>query len=246
MAGVWMATGVGVSNTSSLDTFWNAKVVADDYNYAYLGVVPPITPNINYTWPTGSRGNNALKDLQMYTPYPTGTTRGKIYLVQLSSYTADSASIATAAPTVEFTTLNQPTGNEYYVITPSLNDPTLTAGTYIVQYYFTDEDELFQNAWRSQRGTPSAADPLTTQATWASLINSITWTQPPFNFNIATPGDKAKIVANILAYTETSHTLQIALGLSAANLIKGAVVIGGETTPFDGQPLWGGIVPLQG
>jgi hypothetical protein len=62
---------------------------------------------------------------------------------------------------------------------------------------------------------------------------------------LATPGDKAKIVANILAYTENSYTLQNALGLSGANLIKGAIVLGGDTTPFNGIT-FEGIVPLLG
>jgi hypothetical protein len=248
MAGIWMATGVGVNNTASLDTFWNGQMASSNYNYAYLGITPPSTPNVKYTWPTGSRGNNTLKDFQMYTPYPTGTTRGKLYFIQLSAYTADSASIASAAPGVTFASLNEPAGNAYYIITPSLNDPTFAAGSHIVQYAFADEDDLFQNGWKSQRGLPSNSSPLASEGTWATLINNISWTQPPFSFNLATPGDKAKIVANILAYTENSYTIQNTLGLSPGNLVKGAVVLGGATTPFSitGEPLYAGIVPLLG
>lgn len=248
MAGIWMATGVSVNNTASLDTFWNAKIASNDYNYAYLGIVSPGTADPKYTWPTGSRGNNSLKDLQMYTPYPVGTTRGKLYFVQLSAYTVDSASIAAAAPGVTFASLNEPVGNAYYVVTPSLNDPTFAAGSHIVQYAFTDEDDLFQNGWKSQRGLPNASNPLAAEAIWVSLINNISWTQPPFSFNLATPGDKARIVANILAYTENSYTIQNTLGLSAGNLVKGAVVLGGDTTPFSitGEPYYAGIVPLLG
>ena len=248
MAGIWMATGVGVSNTGSLDTLWNTKITGNDYNYAYLGIVSPSTPNVKYTWSTGSRGNNTLKDFQMYTPYPVGTTRGKLYFVQLSAYTTDSASIAAIAPTVTFTSLNEPAGNAYYIVTPSLNDPTVAAGSHIVQYAFADEDDLFQNGWKSQRGLPSSSDPLSAEGTWVTITNHISWTQPPFSFNLATPGDKAKIVANILAYTENSYTIQNTLGLSPGNLVKGAVVLGGASTPFSitGEPLYAGVVPLLG
>jgi hypothetical protein len=248
MAGIWMATGVSVNSTGSLDTFWNTKIASSNYNYAYLGIPSPGTSDPKYTWPTGSRGNNALKDLQMYTPYPTGTTRGKLYFVQLSAYATDSASIAAAAPGVTFTSLTEPAGSVYYIVTPSLNDSTLAASSHIVQYAFTNEDDLFQNGWRAQRGLPNASNALTAASTWASLVNNISWTQPPFSFNLATPGDKAKIVANILAYTENSYTLQNSLGLSAGNLIKGAVVLGGATTPFSitGEPMYAGIVPLKG
>jgi hypothetical protein len=184
----------------------------------------------------------------MYTPYPVGTTRGKLYFIQLSAYTTDSASIATAAPGVTFTSLNEPAGNAYYIVTPSLNDSTFAAGSHIVQYAFTDEDDLFQNGWKSQRGLPNSSNPLASEGTWVTLINNISWTQPPFSFNLATPGDKARIVANILAYTENSYTIQNTLGLSGGNLVKGAVVLGGDTTPFSitGEPLYAGIVPLLG
>jgi len=243
-----MATGVGVSNTGSLDTLWNTKITSNDYNYAYLGIVSPSTPNVKYTWSTGSRGNNTLKDFQMYTPYPVGTTRGKLYFVQLSAYATDSASIAAIAPTVTFTSLNEPAGNAYYVVTPSLNDPTVAAGSHIVQYAFADEDDLFQNGWKSQRGLPSSSNPLSAEGTWVTITNHISWTQPPFSFNLATPGDKAKIVANILAYTENSYTIQNTLALTPSNLVKGAVVLGGASTPFSitGEPLYAGIVPLLG
>ena len=248
MAGIWMATGVGVTNTGSLDTYWNTKILGSDYNYAYLGAIPPGTAHVKYTWPTGSRGNTTLKDLQMYTPYPTGTTRGKLYFVQLSAYATDSASIAAAAPGVDFVTLDEPAGNAYHIITPSLNDPTVTTSSHIVQYAFADENDLFQNGWKAQRGLPSNSSPLAAEGTWVTLINSISWTQAPFNFNLATPGDKARIVANILAYTENSYTIQNTLGLSPGNLVKGAVVLGGATTPFTitGEPFYAGIVPLLG
>lgn len=240
-----MATGVNSSSTGSLDTFWNGKITGDDYRYAYLGITPPTTPNANYTFPTGSRGNNALKDLQMYTPYPIGTTRGKLYFVKLSAYTADSASIASSSPGTTFTPLLQPSGDAYYIVTPSLNDVSLAGSSHIVQYAFADEDDLFQNGWKSQRGLPGASDALASEGVWSGLINSPSWTNPPFNFNLATTGDKAKIVANILAYTENSYTIQNSLGLSSANLVKGAIVLGGDTTPFNGIT-FEGIVPLLG
>jgi hypothetical protein len=138
--------------------------------------------------------------------------------------------------------------NPLGTLTPSLNDATIANSSHIVQYAFTDEDDLFQNGWKAQRGLPGNSSPVATQATWTTLINNISWTQPPFSFSLATTGDKARIVANILAYTENSYTIQNTLGLSPGNLVKGAVVLGGATTPFTitGEPLYAGIVPLLG
>ena len=106
-----------------------------------------------------------------------------------------------------------------------------------------DEDDLFDNGWRSQRGTPDASDALATEANWYSLVNDGTWGS--LGLNPANPGDKTKIVANLLAYTETSYQVQNSLGLSGSNLIKGAIVLAGKTTPFGGNTNQG-LVPLLG
>jgi hypothetical protein len=247
MAGIWMAIGVSSTATGSFDTYWDSQIATSNYNYAYLGIPSPPTPNISYTWDTGSRGNSVLNDLQMYTPYPIGTVRGKLYFVQLSSFSLDKENIqSVVGVTSSFVELNQPSGDLYYIITPSLNDVSLQGTYHIAQYAFTDEDDLFQNGWKSQRGLPNSSTPLASEGTWVSLINNISWTQPPFSFNLATPGDKAKIVANILAYTENSYTIQNTLGLSAGNLVKGGIVLGGTNSPFTSDLIYAGIVPLKG
>lgn len=247
MAGIWMAIGVDKSLTGSFDTYWNSQMASSNYNYAYLGITPPTTPSNKFTWPTGSRGNTALKDLQMYTPYPTGTERGKLYFVQLSSFAADYTAINNATGVASrFVSLIPPTGDLYYIVTPSLNTGSLANGSHIAQYAFVDEDDLFTNGWKSQRGTPDSSNPLASAATWNSIVNDVSWLNPPFSFSPGTPGDKAKIVANVLAYTENSYTIQNGLGLSAANLVKGAVVLGGGNSPFAGDPAYAGIVPLLG
>ena len=102
------------------------------------------------------------------------------------------------------------------------------------------------NGWKSQRGTTDASNALATEANWDSLVNNPVWLDSPFNFNpTSTPGDKAKIVANLLAYTETSYTIQNALGLTGANLIKGAIVLAGSNTPFD-NTTFKNLVPILG
>lgn len=244
MAGIWMAVGVDKNNTGSFDTYWDLQIIADNYNYAYLGIQAPTTPTSQYTFPTGSRGSYLNRDLQMYTPYPTGTDRGKLYFVQLSSFTTDYAAIESATGLAsKFVELSSPTGGVYYIITPSLNDPTLSTSSHIAQYAFTDEDDLFTNGWKSQSGLTSASNPLSSPALWGSFVNDASWLNPPFNFNPATAGDKAQIVANLLAYTTNSYNIQIS---SPLDLIKGAVVLGGTTTPFASNPFYAGIVPLKG
>lgn len=245
MASFYMIAGFSKSQTGSLDTYFdNFSSAQSSYDYAYLGIpTGSLNPTSSYfTWPVGSRANSTLRDLQMYTPYPTGTERGKLYWVDKTAY-ANDASIPDRGKFVE---LILPDGNEYFIITPSLNDPSLQAnGVHIAQYSFVDEDDLFANGWKSQRGTPSTSNPLASEATWNSIVNDVSWQNPPFSFTPATPGDKAKIVANVLAYTINSHLIQTNLGLSAANLLKGAIVLGGRTTLFNNNT-YKGLVPLVG
>jgi hypothetical protein len=178
----------------------------------------------------------------MYTPFPTGSERGKLYWVSSSTWDSDKT-IPNRSSYVE---LFQPAGDAYYIITPSLNTSSLADSLHIAQYAFTDETDLFENGWKSQRGTPDASNALATSASWSSLVNDSVWLSPPFNFDPdTTPGDKAKIVANLLAYTETSYQIQNTLGLSGSNLIKGAIVLAGESSPFN-NTTYQGLVPLLG
>jgi hypothetical protein len=227
-----MIIGVDKSLTGSYDTYFdNAPPPMD---YAYLGINVGQTSSF-FTWNKASRQTSSLSDLQMYTPFPTGSERGKLYWVSSSTWISD-PNIPNKSSYVE---LIQPSGNEYYIITPSLNTSSLAGGRHIAQYAFADEDDLFDNGWRSQRGTPDASNALATEANWSSLVNDPTWGVP------ANPGDKAQIVANLLAYTETSYQVQNSLGLSGSNLIKGAIVLAGQTTPFGGDTNQG-LVPLIG
>lgn len=235
----YMIIGVDKSLTGSYDTYFDNA--APPMAYAYLGIDVGQTSSF-FTWNKASRETSSLSNLQMYTPFPTGSERGKLYWVSSSAWDSDTG-IPDRSSYVE---LLQPSGNAYYIITPSLNSSSLATGRHIAQYAFADEDDLFDNGWRSQRGTPDASDALATETNWSSLVNDSAWTDPPLNFDpVVTPGDKAKIVANLLAYTETSYQVQNTLGLSGSNLIKGAIVLAGKTTPFGGDTNQG-LVPLLG
>ena len=232
----YMITGVDKSLTGSYDTYFDAKTPSMDY--AYLGINPGPTSSF-FTWNKASRQTSSLRDLQMYTPFPTGSERGKLYWISSSTWISDTG-IPNPGSYVE---LLQPSGSAYYIITPSLNTSSLAGGRHIAQYAFADEDDLFDNGWRSQRGTPDASDALATETNWDNLVNDGNWGS--LGLNPANPGDKAKIVANLLAYTETSYQLQNNYGLSGSNLIKGAIVLAGPTTPFGGGTNQG-LVPLIG
>jgi hypothetical protein len=234
-----MITGVDKSLTGSYDTYFDNTAPA--MAYAYLGIDVGITSSF-FTWNKASRETSSLSDLQMYTPFPTGSERGKLYWVSSSTWDSDKT-IPNRSSYVE---LFQPAGDAYYIITPSLNTSSLADSLHIAQYAFTDETDLFENGWKSQRGTPDASNALATSASWSSLVNDSVWLSPPFNFDPdTTPGDKAKIVANLLAYTETSYQIQNTLGLSGSNLIKGAIVLAGESSPFN-NTTYQGLVPLLG
>jgi hypothetical protein len=231
-----MITGVDKSLTGSYDDFFlNATPPMD---YAYLGINVGQTSSF-FTWNKASRETSSLSDLQMYTPYPTGSERGKLYWVSSSAWDIDMG----IPDRDKYVELFQPEGNDYYIITPSLNTSSLAGGRHIAQYAFTDEDDLFDNGWRSQRGTPDASNALATETNWYDLVNDGTWGS--LGLSPGTPGDKAQIVANLLAYTETSYQVQNNLGLSGSNLIKGAIVLAGKTTPF-GDNTYQGLVPLLG
>ena len=175
----------------------------------------------------------------MYTPYPTSTVRGKLYFLTGTNFASDYAALNTAGlnPNL-FTEIQIPSAGQYYVITPSLESVVGSTQQYVVQYAFTDEDDLYNNAWRIQ-AHGSATDPITTEATWISLTVGGGWTIAPYNLNLATTGDKAKIVASILGYTPKSITLQSAINPK----VKGAMVVAGAGTPFDNIS-YNNIVPL--
>lgn len=240
----YMIIGVTKAETGSMDTYFFNQIIANNYDYAYLGCPTGSDPLPTwYTWSTGSKSNTNDKDAQMYTPYPTATQRGKLYWVGTGSFEANYSGIPNNNG---FVNLEIPPAGRYYIITPSLNDPSFQAsGKFtIAQYAFADENDLWDNGWKSQNGLPGFSNPLATQTNWLNVINDNSWNAPPFNFDLsgATPGDRAQVVANVLALTNNSFTVQNANGVNP--LIKGAIVLAGKTTPFDNNT-YKNLVPLK-
>lgn len=242
----YMIIGVTKAETGSMDAYFFNQIIANNYDYAYIGCPTGSDPLPTwYTWSTGSISNTNQSDLQMYTPYPAGgITRGKLYWVGTGSFEANYSGIPNSSG---FVNLEIPPASHYYIITPSLNNPTFQAsGKFtIAQYAFVDENDLWDNGWKSQAGSPTgASDPLATQANWLNIINDNSWSGPPFNFDQsgATPGDRAQIVANVLALTNNSLSIQNSLGVNP--IIKGAIVLAGKTTPFDNDT-YKNLVPLK-
>jgi hypothetical protein len=239
----YMIIGVGKGITSSMDTYFFNKNIGDDFDYAYIGSNSGsgATPTW-YTWDTGSLSDTNQSNQQMYTPYPTSTERGKLYWVGTGSFEAD-PSIPNKSG---FVNLEIPPDGHYYIITPSLNNPLFqTPDKFcIAQYAFVDENDLWENGWKCQDGTPGVSNPLATQLDWFEVTNDGSWVGPPFNFDNTggTPGDRAQIVANILALTNNSLSVQVARGIT--NKIKGAIVLAGKNTVFDNDT-YRNLVPLK-
>ena len=128
-----MVTGIDKTKTGSYDTYFdNQTSVQDNKGYAYLGIRNLPTPRPEFTWPSASKNDFNLRDLQMYTPYPTGTERGKLYWVDIATF-VDTPGILDKEFYVE---LQTPPDNQYYIITPSLNASGLSTGGHIAQYGF--------------------------------------------------------------------------------------------------------------
>jgi hypothetical protein len=239
----YMIIGVGKNETGSMDTYFDNQLISDQYDYAYLGCATgSVPPPTWFTWNTGSLSNITQRNLQMYTPYPTATERGKLYWVGTGSFETDS-SIPNKS---NFVNLEIPPSGSYYIITPSLNNPLFqSSGKFVIaQYAFVDETDLWENGWKCQRGTPDASDPLATQDNWNKVTTNGSWGGPPFNFDMSggTPGDRARIVANVLALTNNSSTIQSNEGISPR--IKGAIVLAGKSTVFDNDT-YRNLVPLK-
>jgi hypothetical protein len=239
----YMITGVTKAETGSMDTYFTTKLNAANYNYAYLGCpTGSPKPGSDFTWNTGSLADTNQKDFQMYTPYPTSTTRGKLYWVTTSSYYSD----GTIPNRDKFVNLEIPPANQYYIVTPSLNNASYQAAgqCVIAQYAFASEDDLWFNGWKSQNGLPGFSDPLATQANWNAVLNRNEWTIPPMSFrNDGTvAGDRAQIVANVLALTNLSYVLQNDIPMTP--LIKGAIVLAGTGTIFSNST-YKNLVPLK-
>jgi hypothetical protein len=240
----YMITGVINTQTASMDTYFDVFIDQGNFDFAYIGCPSSsVSPSPTwFTWPTGSLADNTQKNLQMFSPYPTSTTRGKLYWVGTGSFEAD-PSIPNKS---SFVNLEIPNAGSYYIITPSLNNPTFQGNKNVIaQYAFENEDDLWFNGWKSQIGSPiGASDPLTTETKWLQVVGDNSWTGPPFNFDNSggTPGDRAQIVANVLACTVNSFSEQ---GFKSVNpKIHGAIVLAGKTTPFDNNT-YRNLVPLK-
>jgi hypothetical protein len=241
----YMIIGVTKFETGSMDTHFNTKNSADNFDYAYIGGLSGSgSPPSWFTWNKGSKSSNTDKDSQMYTPYPTSTERGKLYWVGTGSFEAD-PSIPNKSG---FVNLEIPPSGSYYIITPSLNNTSFQAsGEFtIAQYAFVDEDDLWFNGWKSQRGSSAGdSNPLATETKWIDVTRDNSWTVPPFSFDTSgtTPGDRAQIVANVLALTSNSFTVQGSVSVNPT--IKGAIVLAGKNTVFDNDT-YRNLVPLKG
>jgi hypothetical protein len=240
----YMIIGVTIAETGSMDNYFFNYLIADNYDYAYLGA-PTGSGTIPtwFTWNTASLADTNQKNLQMFAGYPsTSPLRGKLYWVGTGSFETD-PSIPNKSG---FVNLEIPPSGSYYIITPTLNDATFqTSGKFcIAQYAFVDEDDLWTNGWKSQIGSVGASNPLTTETKWMNVVGDNSWNAPPFNFDIsgATPGDRAQIVANVLALTNNSFTQQNAALVSPR--IQGAIVLAGKSTVFDNNT-YRNLVPLK-
>ena len=240
----YMITGVTKAETGSMDSYFNGQDVSVKYNYAYIGMTSAsgANPPSWWTWSTGSLADNTQKNLQMFSPYPTSTTRGKLYWVTTSSYYSDGA-----IPNREtFVNLEIPPANQYYIVTPSLNNASYQAAGQCVisQYAFANEDDLWFNGWKSQNGLPGFSDPIATQANWTSVLYDPIWGAPPLSFRNdgSVQGDRAQIVANTLAYTQASQEIQSNYGVTP--IMKGAIVLAGTGTGFSGGT-YRNLVPLK-
>lgn len=223
-------TGSNVSD--KLEEWWDLYVIpSGSSGGGYLGCPTPTTPSIYFTWNKGSVGG---KDNSFYTPYPqAGVFRGKLFWITPQIYTLLSSSLpgfTTFAQ--EFCTLNIPNEGSYRIVTPGTTladqyqSSTNTDGI-VTQYQFNSEDDLWENGWKAQRGLPTKSDALATFNIWKTM-QAGSW-----GISIDTPGNKAIIVASFLAYTNRSKLIQESLALSAANTVKGAIVLAGTNTPFD-------------
>ena len=248
----WMVTGVDKTRTGSYDTYFDNKTsVGQSQDYAYLGIrnLSPARPE--FTWPSASKNNFNLRDLQMYTPYPTGTERGKLYFVDIDVYSSES-SIPGRGGYYSLQLPNNGTTGSYFVVTPTLNNPGYAASQSIAVYAFTDIDDLWDNGYRiSNSKTDGTHNPVTTKARWDNTKNNAAWgAGTGWDPNSGDPTtalrSKEQIVSAMFANTNIASQIQTsALGIPTAEQLHGAVVVAGEGSGYD-NPTWRGIIPITG
>jgi len=248
--GYWMVTGVDKTRTGSYDTYFDNKTsVLDNREYAYIGVRNLATPRPEFTWPSGSLNDFNQRDRQMYTPYPTGTERGKLYFVDTVQY-ADDTSVPGKGE--GWYSLELPSTDAYYVVTPTLNEAGYALSESIAIYAFADIDDLWDNGWRiSNSQTANQSIPLTTSASWTAIKNNGGWgagtgwdTSPSANPQVLLRS-KEQIVQAMFTNTNLAGQIQSSLGISIPNQLHGAVVIAGSGSAYDNLT-WRGIIPITG
>ena len=247
-----MVTGIDKTKTGSYDTYFDNKTsVQDNKEYAYLGIRNLATPRSEFTWPSASKNDFNLRDLQMYTPYPTGTERGKLYFVDIDVYSSES-SIPGRGGYYSLQLPNNGTTGSYFVVTPTLNNPGYAASQSIAVYAFTDIDDLWDNGYRiSNSKTDGTHNPVTTKARWDNTKNNAAWgAGTGWDPNSGDPTtalrSKEQIVSAMFANTTISSQIQTSLlGIPVAEQLHGAVVVAGEGSGYD-NPTWRGIIPITG
>ena len=249
MPAYYMALGVNQTETGSMDTFFaNQTSVSDNPSYVAIGNRNLATPRNTYYFTSGSNGsgwNYPSSTGSMYTPFPTGTERGKLYLIAIDDF--DDALTGSLPIKTDWVTLHTP-ATGYFILTPTLNDPSLNLSRSIALYAFEDVDDLFQNGWRITKGTSDTYDPLVAESTWDTIVQHGGWSVGGLIYNDPDPviarRSKEQIVACTLAMTAKSLQIQGSAGLSGANLLRGALVIPGDDFRDYDSAGWKGIVPF--
>lgn len=247
-----MVTGVDKTRTGSYDTYFdNQTSVQDNKGYAYLGIRNLPTPRPEFTWPSASKNDFNLRDLQMYTPYPSGTERGKLYFVDVVEYANDGT---VPGKGEGWYSLEMPDQSDaYYVVTPTLNEAGYVNSESIAIYAFADIDDLWDNGWRiSNSQTANQSIPVTTSASWTATKNygggGSAWGGgfSPYDGNPTVAlRSKEQIVQAMFACTNVASQIQTALGISFPNQLHGAVVIAGSGSVYDNDT-WKGVIPITG
>lgn len=249
MSAYYMAIGLHAINTASMDTHFNDKIdTNNNRDYAFLGCDSGNT-NIYHWFATGSNARADNPTGSMFTPYPTGTERGRLYLVTPDVLVDDSS-----LPIRDgFVNLELPAGGgvtDYLVLTPSLLGPTQT-GNFVAQYAFADIDDLFDNGWRVQNADDGA--PITTQTVWQNMVSSSIWRdtygmdKDDGNPNTATKA-KEQIVSCILAFTPGANDVWVNGGVGTTNTNlrpKGALLVSKGVGEGLDSNNYRGIVPFN-
>ena len=108
----------------------------------------------------------------MYTPFPTGTERGKLYFVDIDVYSSES-SVPGRGGYYSLQLPNNGTTGSYFVVTPTLNESGYALSQSIAIYAFEDIDDLWDNGYRiADSNTSGLNTPVTTKTRWDNTKNN--------------------------------------------------------------------------